>query len=268
MGILTEQTNTLTVSGNYTATNCDELHAFQSTGGKVIGNMNVIIVDKIKEWNSTGIKVKPINVTVNVNGMTVSWDVTFVKSDVNWVGFTSRGAGCNQSIDTRAGNDSINNGPKSVVDALKKQGKTVDKIEVINDYKYNGGNNSFKQVFYRYTLVTETPQEKTQPNTPETISIEGTSLNQFRDNVKSKTSGASIDESSVVFSYTNNTFKVSYSTGETKIDGMTLIFDPSETELNYRIETKIKELYPNLTQKEEWKGESGDYYYEFLILKK
>jgi len=156
---LNEQSNSLLVSDSYTAKNCDELHAFQGTGGKVIGNMNVIVRDKIKEWNSTGINVKPTNVTVSVDGMTVNWKVTFVKSDINWVGFTSRGAGCNQSIDTRAGNDSTHsNGPQSVIDALKKQGKTVDKIEVINEYKYNGDDNSFKQVFYRYTLIAETPK--------------------------------------------------------------------------------------------------------------
>ena len=31
IGILTEQTNTLIVSSGYTASDCDELHAFQST---------------------------------------------------------------------------------------------------------------------------------------------------------------------------------------------------------------------------------------------
>jgi hypothetical protein len=170
---LNEQTNSLSVSGSYTATNCDELHAFQGTGGKVIGDMNVIVKNKIEEWNSNGLNVKPTNVSVSVNGVNVSWTVTFMTSDINWVGFTSRGAGCNQSIDTRAGNDSINNGPKSVVEALKKQGKTVNKIEVINDYKYDGGNNSFKQVFYCYTLITETakstPKPKTQPTTKEFV---------------------------------------------------------------------------------------------------
>ena len=54
---LTEQINNLNVSGSYTASNCDELHAFQSTGGKVIGNMNVIVGNKIKELNSNGINV-------------------------------------------------------------------------------------------------------------------------------------------------------------------------------------------------------------------
>ena len=103
----------------------------------------------------------------------------------------------------------------------------------------------------------------------ETITIEGTTLNQFRDNVKSKTGGISIDVNSVVFSYTNNVFKVSYSTGETKIAGMTLVWsDINREELDVRIETKMKKgLYPNLIQKKEWQGESGKYYYEFLILK-
>lgn len=167
MRILTEQSNTLTVSDTYTASNCDELHAFQSTGGKVIGNMNVIVGDKIKEWNSNGINVKPTSVTVSVNGMTVSWSVEFMDSDVNWVGFTSRGAGCNGNVDYRAGNDAINNGPKSVVSALSKQGKTVGKIEVVDEFKYDGGNNSFKQVFYRYTLVDNTSGNKPSPTTPQ-----------------------------------------------------------------------------------------------------
>ena len=112
--------------------------------------------------------------------------------------------------------------------------------------------------------------QPSQQNTPETITIEGTTLNQFRDNVKSKTGDISIDESSVNFTYTNNVFKVSYSTGETKIAGMTLVVDPSKTTLVSRITDKsdIPKLYPNLIRKEEWKGKSGDLYYEFLILKK
>ena len=275
---LNEQTNSLSVSSGYTATNCDELHAFQGTSGKDIGNMNGIVAEKIKEWNSTGINVKPTNVTVSVNGMTVNWNVTFVKNDINWVGFTSRGAGCNDGIDTRAGDDSIDNGPKNVVDKLKEKGKIVDKIEVINDYKYNGGNNSFKQVFYRYTLVDKTsgskptpttPQPKTQQNAPETESINGNSLGEFRNNlINGKTADISIDENSVNFSHSKYPFNVKYSTGETKINGMTLVFDPSKTDLDYRIETNIKELYPNLIRKKEWKGISEKVYYEFLILKK
>jgi hypothetical protein len=182
---LNEQTNSLSVSSGYTATNCDELHAFQGTSGKDIGNMNGIVAEKIKEWNSTGINVKPTNVTVSVNGMTVNWNVTFEQSDVNWVGFTSRGAGCNDGIDTRAGDDSIDNGPKNVVYKLKEKGKIVDKIEVINDYKYNGGNNSFKQVFYRYTLVDKTSGSKPTPQLSQPTPKEFEITREYLDNTES-----------------------------------------------------------------------------------
>ena len=115
-----------------------------------------------------------------------------------------------------------------------------------------------------------TPQPKSQPNTPETITIDGNTIDEFRANVIKGSKDILIDESSVNFTYTNNVFKVSYSTGETKIAGMTLVVDPSKTTLVSRITDKsnIPKLYPNLIRKEEWKGKSGDLYYEFLILKK
>ena len=159
-GLINEQNN-LTVSGQYIASNCDELHAFQGTGGKDIGNMNVLVLDKIKEWNSKGINVKPTNVQVSVNGMKVNWTVTFEKSNENWIGFTSRGAGCDNDIEGRAGNDNINNGPENIKSKLKEKGKVVGKIEEINSYKYNGGGNSFKQIFYRYTLLDNINTNKT-----------------------------------------------------------------------------------------------------------
>ena len=173
---LNEQTNSLSVSGSYTAKDCDELHAFESTKKEIngqeetvtVGEMHTKVGNKIKEWNSTGINVKPISVNVSVNGMTVNWTVTFEQSDVNWVGFTSRGAGCNYNVDYRAGNDAIDNGPKSIMRNLTKQNKTLGKMEIVDEFKYNGGNNPFKQVFYRYTLITETAKPTPQPSQPKT----------------------------------------------------------------------------------------------------
>jgi len=170
---LNEQTNSLSVSGDYTAKDCDELHAFESTR-KIdkktnkevrvpIGEMHSKVANKINEWNSKGINVKPISVNVSVNGMTVNWTVTFEQSDVNWVGFTSRGAGCNEDVDYRAGNDAIDNGPKSIIKNLADKKKTLGKIEIVDTFKYNGGNNTFKQVFYRYTLVDKTSGNKPTP---------------------------------------------------------------------------------------------------------
>ena len=42
----------LVVSDSYIASNCDELHAFQSTNGKVVGNMNVIVGDMLKKLHN------------------------------------------------------------------------------------------------------------------------------------------------------------------------------------------------------------------------
>ena len=250
---INEQTNSLSVSGSYTATNCDELHAFQGTGGKVIGDMNVIVKNKIEEWNSNGLNVKPTNVSVSVNGMNVSWTVTFMTSDINWVGFTSRGAGCNQSIDTRAGNDSINNGPKSVVEALKKQGKTVDKIEVINDYKYDGGNNSFKQVFYCYTLITETAKSTPKPTTNnKTIVVKITKLDdlnpKFKDEVSDYiTSEGNKNYSVVAFDLSsddkiNATAKLNITPNEKGFNKFSILLNPkgeSRVSLNYALEKNL-----------------------------
>ena len=106
-----------------------------------------------------------------------------------------------------------------------------------------------------------------QPNIPETIT--GDTLDGFRNNLRTKTGGKSIDESSVNFTHINNAFKVSYSTGEIKIAGMTLLIDNiSESNLNTRIENDVKKLYPNLKRKsDEWSGTSDNRFYEFLILK-
>jgi hypothetical protein len=132
--------------------------------------------------------------------------------------------------------------------------------------------------FVKGKPTTQQPTTTTQPNKPKTNTtpqtnkpktIEVTGINSFQESVKAKTSGGttSIDVSSVVFSRTNSTFKVSYSTGETKIAGMTLMIDEtSEDNLKDRITDNIKVRYPNLIQKDEWKGKVGKWYYEFLIL--
>lgn len=160
-GLIKEQSSNLIVTGSYTVPDdisdkdkCDALHAFQGTSGRVIGDMHGIVTEKIKEWNKQGIKVKATKVDVSVNGMTVNWEVNFEKSDKNWIGFTSRGAGCNNNIDARAGNDAYQNGPQSIKDRLATQSKVVGEIEIVNAYTYKDPQqrNSFKQIFYRYTL--------------------------------------------------------------------------------------------------------------------
>lgn len=231
-GLISEQSISFSVSGSYTASNCDELHAFQGTGGKVIGNMNVIVADKIKELNSKNISVEPLNVVVDVNDMTVNWSVSFTESNKNWVGFTSRGAGCNNDIEGRAGNDAINNGPKSIIEALKKKGKTVGEIEVINSYKYNGGDNSFKQVFYKYTLVEPEPQTKKKQYV-----IEGSTLDDLRVKMKSQ-KNIMVDETSFNVDFKNK--KITFNEGNTLVDSMSFIWDDSKMLESRLDDIKIK----------------------------
>lgn len=143
-----------TVKGEYIAKNCDELHAFQGTGGKVIGNMNVTVGEKLEEFYNKGYNPIVSKVDVTVSGMTVNWVCTIKESTDGkaWLGFTSRGAGCNNDIINRAeskeyGND-METAKKKIMDTYKE--KEID-IKKLQDFVHKGGGNSFRQVFYVYT---------------------------------------------------------------------------------------------------------------------
>jgi len=167
--IITEQSSTVVVSGTYTANDCDELHAFQGSGGKVIGNMNVIVVSKLEELYKGGMNPMVSKVDVSVNGMTVNWSCTISPSSDGkaWMGFTSRGAGCNNDVINRAesvsqGND-MGTAKKKIMTTFKES--TID-IEKVNDYIHKGGNNSFRQIFYRYTKPNSFPPISGGKSTP------------------------------------------------------------------------------------------------------
>lgn len=241
MGLLSEQKITLPliVTGSYTAGNCDELHAFQGTGGKVIGNMNVSVGDKLQEIYKSGINPKVTNVEVKVHGMTVNWLVTIDKSnDGNaWVGFTSRGAGCNQDVKNRAVSASAGNDMPTAKSRIERTyNEQGIEIEMVNDFVYNGGNNSFRQVFYRYTKPKNNPpvgnqHKNSQMKDNKKITIKGSSLNELRDNLKSQTKGLSVDTDSAVLNV--NDFTVTFNLGDEKIQNFSLIWsNVSKEELN------------------------------------
>lgn len=151
------------ISSGYTASNCDELHAFQGTGGKVIGNMNVIIGDKLNELYKKGYNPIVTDVSVTVNKMTVNWECTIKNSTDGkaWVGFTSRGAGCNNNVTTRAssaqfGND-VETMKKKILETYNEEKIDITKVSEVN---YNGGENTFKQIFYAYTKPGKYPANK------------------------------------------------------------------------------------------------------------
>ena len=177
------------IKGTYTATNCDELHAFQSTGGKVIGNMNALVGIALEDFYSKGVNPKVTNVKVSVSGLTVNWEVTINKSDDGkaWMGFTSRGAGCNNDVVNRAVSEGDGNGPNAIKNAIlaatfsfptrksDSEKLTTDiqyrvtntELELVNDFVYiedvtvdPQGTNTFRQVFYRYTKPEKFPAKR------------------------------------------------------------------------------------------------------------
>ena len=157
---ITEHSSSVVVSGNYTASNCDELHAFQGSGGKVIGNMNVLVGKKLEELYKGGMNPIVSKVDVSVNGMSVNWSCTIVPSPDGkaWMGFTSRGAGCNNDVINRAesvsqGND-MGTAKQRIMTTFNESNIDIQKV---NDFVHKGGNNSFRQIFYRYTKPNSFP---------------------------------------------------------------------------------------------------------------
>jgi len=196
LNLLSEQQVSFPVSirDKYTASNCDELHAFQSTGGVVIGNMNVIVGDELKRLYELGYNPKVTKVNVDVNKQTVNWEVIIDKSEDGnaWLGFTSRGAGCNNDIVDRSTSRNSGNDVESLKNNIIKAGLNKDgnfKLEKVNDYIYDGGENSFKQVFYRYNRPNDYPQHSNQ-------NINNKDFDNYSDGEKTKKSKSSDGTSS------------------------------------------------------------------------
>lgn len=209
--------------------NCDRLHAFQSSSGKVVGNMNVTVGDKLKEIYNLGYNPEVTQVDVIVNGDRVSWTVTIKESKDGkaWIGFTSRGAGCNGNILIRAtsaekGND-VGTLRKNIISVGLNKNNNFD-LEMVNEYIYDGVPvaDSFKQVFYRYTRPTDYPphssssQPITIPQTPtpkiekKSIANKG-SLSNFLSALRKKTIDKTIDLDNIAFTFTDiNNQKLEY----------------------------------------------------------
>jgi len=252
---LQEQSTILAnVSGNYNASNCDELHAFQGTGGKVIGNMNVMVRDKINELINQGHKVKVTNVRVNVKGMNVNWVVTISESDdnKNWVGFTSRGAGCNGAIDERWNSENVGNGPNSIIKKIQESKiGIVDKIELVNKFEHRSGNNSFIQGFYRYCLQENSQQTNgqniNQTNNVNEFEIFADNPQRFLFDVKTKSQNQSIDTNSVnlIFDTSRDSYKLKFKKGNTSVKYLTIALNMVDDEKNKSFPSKDTILSKN-----------------------
>ena len=161
------------VEGSYQGSTGDKLHAFQSTGGVVVGGMQTKVNAKLKELYNLGINPDITNIQVNIKasktdktgsitaGVT-SWSVTIDESKDGkaYLGLVTVGSCCNSSCSDRALGQvetmkTWNSKPKNhylVADIqTTKDGKSNGNITI------DGGNYKLRQIFYKYTYDNKKP---------------------------------------------------------------------------------------------------------------
>jgi hypothetical protein len=243
------------VKCGYLAKNCDELHAFQDTSGTNIGNMNLIVKEWLDYFYSNGFNPEVSDVDIVVKGFQVDWIVTIdnSKDGKSWLGFTSRGAGCNGDIEKRS-IENFEEGKKNVQSKF-----TGCEIQEVKRHLHQDGGNSFQQIFFKYT---DPKRPSKSENTKDEIILKSTSGNTTKEQlenlvnqIKTETKGKSIDLKSIEFNFNNKTF--SYKLGPTKINSLSVVWDNvSKQSLDNRLTGTIKAQ--NQSMKVLQQGESVD----------
>lgn len=158
------------VKGSYKASNCDELHAFQSTHGKTIGNMNALVMAKLESMYKGGINpvVTQVDVTMDSKKMQVDWEVTIEQSKDGkaWMGFTSRGASGSDAI-TRSNSAKVGQDAATIKQKVMEQkGESNIDFKLVKDLLYNIdmdgkvlGGCPTRQQFYIYTMPKKYPSK-------------------------------------------------------------------------------------------------------------
>jgi len=169
MGIITEGNITLPlkVSGSFKGDNGDKSHAFQSTGGVVVGGMQTKVNAKLKEVYDAGYNpdIKKITVTIDKTTKTTSWEVTIDESADGkaYLGLVTVGSCCSGDFKTRADNqvenmktwNSTPENHKLIVElTTTKEGDSNGGLKII------GGKYKLKQVFYKYSKNSKKPHKK------------------------------------------------------------------------------------------------------------
>lgn len=160
---------------------CDRLHTFSTRKengvSTEVGGMNTKVGDELKRIYNLGYNPEVTQVDVEVDDQVVTWTayINESKDGKAWIGITSRGAGCNNDIENRATSSAVGNDVGTLRKMIIKGGYNIDNkfdLEKVNDYVYNGGEDSFKQVFYRYTRPTDYPPHSTSTVTKNKKPIE------------------------------------------------------------------------------------------------
>lgn len=179
MGIITEGNITLPlkVSGSFKGNSGDELHAFQSTNGVVIGGMQTKVNTKLKEVYDAGYNpdITKITVTIDKTTKTTSWEVTINESTDGkaYLGLVTVGSCCSSDFKKRADDQvetmkSWNSTPEN--HKLVTELITTDEGGSKGDITITGGKYKLKQHFYVYSKDSKKPHQKKtveKPKTPE-----------------------------------------------------------------------------------------------------
>jgi hypothetical protein len=148
------------VNGSFKGNGGDEFHAFNDTGGKIIGGMNIKVNKELERIYAAGFNpnISNIKISMNNKGYLVTWSVTITESKDQkaWIGIYSRGGAGSGTVphaDPTNPNNASSPGQAAKSSYIQNRG-TVDDFVQILDYKYypNNGGVHVRQIFYKYTL--------------------------------------------------------------------------------------------------------------------
>ena len=166
--LIRKKMNTIIVEGTFKGANCDELHAFESTGGKIIGGMNTKVNAELQRLYESGINpdIVDVSVVMNATKMEVNWKVTIEpsKDGKAYLGFTSRGSSGATAYD-RANGKSVGQDADTILRKIKDKFKEPNaELVLVKDFLYNLNNKKqslgkcpTRQLFYKYTKPNEFP---------------------------------------------------------------------------------------------------------------
>jgi hypothetical protein len=256
MGLITEQTRVLGrvfgPVGREPISNPDLDLVHGILGSKRIqDDFTERVTQSLKEWNDKGYKTDVSNIKIKtyVQGNEIitesSCDIVESTDGNSYNEFTTRGS-IGDNFDTR--HDGQIDG---LVDRLKQyyggNAKQVGKSFIIS-FNLNGTNISYKQSFFVVSSDTgEEPKTKT--------TIQGSDINDLRTKLKDQTQNISIDPNSITIDM--DVYKVSFKSGNKKIQVMSLIFD-DKGQMGDRLIT-IKSKNPTMNIIEQGKDSNIDW---------
>ena len=254
MGLLTEQTRVLErvlgPVGKQPISNPDLDLVHGILGSKRIqDDFSERVTQSLKDWNDKGYKTDVSNIRIKtyIQGNNIitesSCDIVESMDGNSYNEFTTRGS-IGDDFDTR--HDGQVDG---LVGRLKQfyggNAKQVGGPFVIT-FKFNGTNVSYKQSFF---VASKDNEEEIK------TTIRGNDINDLRVKLKEQTQNISIDPSSI--NVDMDEYKISYNSGDTKIQIMSLIFD-DKGQLSDRL-VMIKSKNPTMKIIEQGKDNNIDW---------